>query len=144
MSLNLIRDERGFSLVEVLVVIFIIGTLAAIALPSFLGQRSRAQDALAKSNARNVLTHVESCYTPTDDYNACETAESLGGERMGVPIGSNPGQVQVTAQGEGFRIRAFSVSGNLFDIQKANDGVVSRNCTLAPGNPAKGCVDGSW
>ncbi len=62
------RGEKGFTLIELLVVILIIGILAAIALPAFLGQRSKGQDADAKSAARNLVSAMESFYATNQTY----------------------------------------------------------------------------
>ena len=62
------NGEKGFTLIELLVVILIIGILAAIALPAFLGQRSKGQDADAKSAARNMVSAMESFYATNQNY----------------------------------------------------------------------------
>jgi type IV pilus assembly protein PilA len=62
------KGEKGFTLIELLVVIIIIAILAAIAIPTFLGQRSKAQDASAKSLVRNAMTAMESAYVDSRTY----------------------------------------------------------------------------
>jgi type IV pilus assembly protein PilA len=55
--------EGGFTLIELMVVVLIIAILIAIAIPTFLGARTRAQDRAAQSNLRNALTAEKSFYT---------------------------------------------------------------------------------
>ena len=57
------QDEKGFTLIELLVVILIIGILAAIAIPSFLNQKTKANDASAKELARTAQTAAETYAT---------------------------------------------------------------------------------
>jgi len=56
------RPNSGFTLIEVLIVVSIIGILAAVGIPSLLGQRAYAQDANAKALVRNSMTAIESAY----------------------------------------------------------------------------------
>ena len=62
------EDERGFTLIELMVVVLIIAILIAIAIPTFLGAKTRAQDKAAQSSLRNALTNAKGIYTDTDSY----------------------------------------------------------------------------
>jgi type IV pilus assembly protein PilA len=136
---SLRNDQGGFTTIEILVVVLIIGILAGIALTSYLNEQKHGQDASAKSDARNLMTQVESCFTDTKDYQQCVTAADLG--KTGLKLGNGAGEVEVIASAqENFVITAYSKSGNDFLITKASGGPVTRSCRGSAG----GCKSGSW
>ena len=69
-------NEEGFTLVELLVVMLILGILAAIAIPSFFNQRDKATDADAKAAARTAQTAMETF--GTDHGGSYATADAAG------------------------------------------------------------------
>ena len=139
LSARINSEESGFTLIELLVVILIIGILAAIALPNFLGQRTKAQDSSAKSDARNMVSQMESYYTEGNTYTGGP------GANTGLNVGTGKGQVEVDGSaGQGYTITAHSQSGNDFVITKdAATGVTSRTCTTT-GATNGGCKGTSW
>lgn len=75
------RDsEEGFTLIELMVVVLIIAILIAIAVPTFLGARQRAQNASAKSSLRNGFANAKSIYTDNEDYTQATPAALLAAE----------------------------------------------------------------
>lgn len=134
-----LADERGFTLVELLVVTILLGLLVAIAMPSFLTQREKARDADAKSVARTAALAIEAYATEGNgDYDGAtivrlgELEPALTGSSLAVN----------TATGPAYEIAVTSGTGNVFTVERRADGTSRLACT-APGSA--GCpADGRW
>jgi type IV pilus assembly protein PilA len=112
-------SERGFTFVEVTLVVLIIGLLIAISVPSFLGAKQRANDRSAQVSLRHTLTNAKSLYSDDDSFaNATPTSlhaiESALTFATGVSTG--PKVVSVDASATRFTAAAKSRSGLCYVI----------------------------
>lgn len=121
------NEEAGFTLVELLVVMLILGILAAIAVPAFFSQRDKAQDADAKSAVRTAQTAMETFATDN------------GGEYTGATVGDlenieetlvDADLAVVSATATGYEVTATADTGNVFSIERVG-GVTNLTCTTA-------------
>jgi type IV pilus assembly protein PilA len=138
-------DEGGFTLIELLVVILIIGILAAIAIPSFLNQKSKANDASAKEQVRTMQSTME---TYSTDHNGSYVGASIAELKAIEPTLKDT--TTATAQetknltATGYEVESVAAgTGDKFIIKVAA-GEVTRTCTAASASNKGGCPTGDW
>jgi type IV pilus assembly protein PilA len=114
------RKDQGFTLIELMVVVLIIAILIAIAIPTFLGARKRAQDAQAESHLRAALVGERVYYTDatqfTDSHTEMKNVETA--LAWGDVEAINRGVVieDASSNGQGVVLKSLSRSGTMFCI----------------------------
>ena len=133
-----LRGQDGFTLVELLVVMLIIGILAAIAIPSFFNQREKARDADAKSTVNTAQTAIETYETENDgSYLGASVAVLTGIEET-----LDPSVLTVSPTADG-----YEVSRPLHERQHLHDRAIRHRRGRVPPAPEPapaGCPSGGF
>jgi len=141
-------EEIGYSLIELLVVILILGVLSAIAIPSFLSQQTKGYDAQAKSLARSAETTAEAIASEHDGLYQEVTEKSINAEEPAIPIVASKHEAylsKVISSASEYKITTKATNGDELTIHRNAAGEISREC-VSPSTKT-GCDGGetsSW
>ena len=135
---------EGFSLIEILVVILIIGVLAAIAIPLFLGQKSKAGDAQAKELGHTAQIAIVSYATDNNGSFEGASQEKLEEIEPSLkPAGAGHASLsKVEATSTTYKLTVTATTGDTFTLARNSSGEAVRTCKQAAGS--QGCPNGSW
>ena len=140
------QGESGFTLVELLVVMLILGLLAAIAIPAFFNQRDKARDSQAKVYDRTAETAMETYATDNGGNYSGATAAKLQGIESTLNGATISGVTVPAGSGDttnnSYTVSVTSSTGNVFSITRHDNGTTSLTCTT--GGTAGCPTGGIW
>ncbi len=110
LKLNKMKNQKGFTLIELMIVIAIIGILAAIAIPQFSAYRKRSYNSAAQSDLKNATTAQEAYFVDEQTYAAA--VASLIGTTFGLYTSQNVTVSVVAASTGGYTMKSFHSSGD--------------------------------
>ena len=109
-KLNKMKDQKGFTLIELMIVIAIIGILAAIAIPQFSAYRKRSYNSAAQSDLRNATTAQEAYFVDEQTY--ASAVASITGATFGLYLSQNVTLSVVAGSAAGYTMKAYHSSGD--------------------------------
>lgn len=133
-------SEAGFTLVEVLVIMLIMGILAGIAVPSFLNQRGRADDSSSKAAARAAAVAIEAYASENLGSYQGVTAAWLNSKDNAIPADTdvsgfancNTGAPDNLPLCWVITLPANTSTGTIFRLTKRYDGQILSDCDVSP------------
>lgn len=154
-----LQNHSGMTLIELLVVILILGVLTSIAVPTFLGQQAKGQDACSKSMAKQMHTAAETYFQDnSNSYSGMSVAHlsaieatitSTGGCATGT--GTQTTGLNATASGcsgvptkSAFCVGSLAHTGSWFMIQQVDGRAVTKVCAVGGSVPGGCQTGGTW